>query len=56
VIWGTGVLNIPDMISELKKQKFKGQLSAEYEYNWKHNTSDVATSVKNFRELLSKTK
>ena len=56
VIWGTGVLNIPAMVAELKKQKFKGQLSAEYEYNWKHNTSDVATSVRNFRELLSKTK
>jgi sugar phosphate isomerase/epimerase len=56
VIWGTGVLNMQDVVLELKKQKFKGQLSAEYEYNWKNNASDVATSIKNFRALLSKSK
>lgn len=54
VVWGTGVLNIPSVIKELKKQNFKGQLSVEYEYNWKNNAQDVAASVNYFRSLLNK--
>ena len=53
VHWGEGVSNIPGVIDELKRQNFKGGISAEYEYNWKENTKDVAASVVNFRRIIS---
>lgn len=53
VHWGTGVANVPAVIAELKRQNFKGNISAEYEYNWEDNAGDVAQSVKNFREILA---
>lgn len=52
VHWGTGVCNVAGVIAELKRQRFKGNISAEYEHNWENNAGDVAQSVKNFRELL----
>ncbi|MES2277265.1 MAG: sugar phosphate isomerase/epimerase [Bacteroidota bacterium] len=54
VHWGTGVDNIPTVIAELKRQHFKGVISAEYEYNWAGNSADVAASVQNLRVLLNK--
>lgn len=54
VHWGEGVCNIPGVIAELKRQQFKGAISAEYEYNWFNNRADVAASVVNFRNLVSK--
>lgn len=53
VHWGTGKLPINEVIEELKRQNFDGMLSAEYEYNWENNQSDVAQSVINLRKLLS---
>lgn len=52
VHWGTGKLPIREVVEELKRQNFKGMLSAEYEYNWENNTNDVKQSAKNLRELL----
>lgn len=52
VQWGTGKLPMQAVIQELKRQKFKGMLSAEYEYNWKNSMPDVKQSVLNFRALL----
>ncbi|WP_276499490.1 sugar phosphate isomerase/epimerase family protein [Pontibacter litorisediminis] len=52
VHWGQGVTNIAGVIQELKRQNFKGILSAEYEYNWRHNTPDVRASVDYFRSVL----
>lgn len=52
VHWGTGVANVPELINELKRQKFRGMLSAEYETNWDHNTPDITASVQNFREIV----
>lgn len=54
VIWGTGVSNIPAVIAELKAQKFKGQISVEYEYHWENSGPEVAQSVANFRKMLKK--
>lgn len=54
VHWGEGVSNIPGVIAELKRQHFKGAISAEYEYNWQSNSADVAQSVLNFRNLVAK--
>jgi len=52
LIWGTGVTGIPEIIQELKRQQFKGIISAEYEYNWLSNSVDVAQSVAWFRRNL----
>ncbi len=53
VHWGTGVCNVEGVIAELKRQGFKGNISAEYEHNWEDNAGDVAQSVKNFRAILT---
>lgn len=52
VHWGTGELPLEEIIVELKRQKYDGMLSAEYEYNWENNKDDVKVSVANFRALL----
>lgn len=54
VVWGTGVSDIDGIIAELKRQKFKGPIFAEYEYNWENNTAEIAMSVKNIREKIRK--
>ncbi len=52
VHWGDGVNNIQGVLAELKRQKFKGLFSAEYEYNWDNNMEDVKVSVQNFRNMI----
>jgi len=52
VHWGTGISNIKGVIAELKRQQFKGVISAEYEYNWENNVPDVTASVINFRKMV----
>ena len=56
VHWGTGVSNIKGVMQELKNQNFKGMLSAEYETNWNSNSSDIAISAVNFREIVKELK
>jgi sugar phosphate isomerase/epimerase len=56
VHWGTGVSNVRGVMQELKDQKFKGMLSAEYETNWNSNSSDIAISAANFREIVKELK
>lgn len=53
VHWGTGVCNVEGVIAELKRQDFKGNISAEYEHNWEDNAGDVKQSVINFRNILT---
>lgn len=52
VHWGTGVANTVGVINELKRQNFKGMISAEYERNWENNVPDVTASVAYFRSVL----
>lgn len=52
VVWGTGVSNIKGVMEELKKQNFKGMISAEYEYNWYNSVPDVKESVNYFRNVV----
>ncbi|PST83601.1 endonuclease [Pedobacter yulinensis] len=52
VHWGSGASDIPAVLAELKAQRFKGMISAEYEYNWRNNAPDVAASVAFFRSAL----
>ncbi len=53
VHWGTGVCNVEGVIAELKRQGFKGNISAEYEHNWEDNVGDVKQSAINFRKILT---
>lgn len=52
VIWGQGQSNISGVVAELKRQKFKGMISAEYEYNWRNSVPEVTASIKHLRSLL----
>lgn len=45
VPYGTGVSDIPAILTELKRQHFVGNASIEYEYNWKNNVTDVAQCI-----------
>lgn len=54
VIWTTGVSNMEGVLKELKKQKFQGLFSAEYEYNWSNSVPDITQSVKNIRAVIEK--
>lgn len=56
VVWGTGASQVPAVIAELKRQRFKGPIMAEYEYHWENNGPEIAESVKNFRALYNQTK
>jgi len=42
---GTGVGNLAGVIDELKRQNFAGNVSIEYEANWKNNVVDAASFV-----------
>ncbi len=52
VIWGTGIIDIKGVLSELKKQEFKGLFSIEYEYNWDNSVPDIKESIKYFYQVL----
>lgn len=56
VVWGKGDSKVDAVISELKRQKFKGPISAEYEYHWENSSAEVAESVKYFRASFGKSK
>ncbi|MBD2753485.1 sugar phosphate isomerase/epimerase family protein [Spirosoma validum] len=53
VVWGTGDSKVEQVIAEMKRQKFKGPISAEYEYHWENNGPEIAESVKNFRKFYN---
>jgi len=42
---GTGVTDVPGVLDELKRQNFTGNISIEYEYNWKNNVTDAAQCI-----------
>ena len=45
VPFGTGVADIPGILDELKRQKFGGNLSIEYEYHWTTSLPEVAQCI-----------
>lgn len=51
VPWGTGISNIEEVVKELKRQKFEGVISVEYEYNWDNSLPEVEHSVNYFRKM-----
>ncbi len=52
VVWGNGVSNIKGVLQELRRQKFKGPIWAEYEYNWDNNAPEIAQSMKYVNEVV----
>ena len=44
-IFGTGITDIPAILTELRRQKFDGNIAIEYEYNWHHSVPDIAQCV-----------
>lgn len=42
---GTGVIDLPAVLAELKRQNFGGNISIEYENNWIENITDVAQFI-----------
>ncbi|MEW6237948.1 MAG: sugar phosphate isomerase/epimerase family protein [Candidatus Omnitrophota bacterium] len=49
VHFGEGVCNMEQMLDELKRQGFQGNISLEYEYNWNNNVTDIAACVEYIR-------
>lgn len=56
VIWGRGQSKVDEAIAEMKRQKFKGPISAEYEHNWERSAPEVAQSAAYFREAYQRIK
>ncbi|MBM3442770.1 MAG: sugar phosphate isomerase/epimerase [Bacteroidetes bacterium] len=52
MIPGTGVVDIPAVLAELKRQGFKGNFSIEHEDNWDNNVPDVKQIVTYFNEQV----
>ncbi|HTI71472.1 MAG TPA: sugar phosphate isomerase/epimerase [Candidatus Limnocylindria bacterium] len=45
VVFGSGITDIGAVLAELRKQKFDGNISIEYEYNWDHSVGDVGQCI-----------
>lgn len=52
VIWGTGVLQVDEMLKELKRQKFRGYFTIEYEANWENNLPEIRESINYFNKVV----
>ncbi|MGZ5254518.1 MAG: sugar phosphate isomerase/epimerase family protein [Flavitalea sp.] len=50
VILGTGVVKLPEVFAELKRQQFKGMFSIEHEVNWENNVPDVIKNRQYFEQ------
>ena len=46
VPYGTGVANVAEILKELKRQNFSGNISIEYEHNWDNNVPEIQQCVK----------
>lgn len=53
VIWGTGVLNVKEMLQVLKAQNFKGYFAIEYEYNWDNSVPDIKKCINYFNKVTN---
>ena len=53
VPWGTGVADVKAMLTELKRQNFRGAFCVEYEHNWDNSLPEIAQSVKYFYQVAN---
>jgi sugar phosphate isomerase/epimerase len=54
VPWGTGVIDLPAVLAELKRQGFRGYFDIEYEHNWYKNVPEIKESIENFYDMTAK--
>lgn len=54
VPWGSGVANMDAILAEMKRQGFKGPVSAEYEHNWLNSVPELAQCVAYFEKASKK--
>lgn len=45
LIYGTGVLDIPAILAELRAQGFEGNIAVEYETKWEDNVADIGACI-----------
>lgn len=53
VVWGTGAGDVKAMLSELRRQGFRGVFSIEYETKWTSQMEDLAGCIKAFNRLAA---
>lgn len=53
-VWGEGILGLDDMLKELKRQKFKGYFTIEYENEWDNNVPSIARCIKAFNSAVDR--
>lgn len=56
VPWGDGVGDVPAILAEMKRQKFSGPVSVEYEHNWLNSLPEVGQCVQNFHRMTAELK
>lgn len=56
VPWGNGVANVPALLAEMQRQKFRGPVSIEYEHNWLESLPEIGECVVNFHRMLGQLK
>jgi sugar phosphate isomerase/epimerase len=54
VVFGRGVLNVPDVLRALREVKFQGYIAIEYEANPNNPTPDIRACLDVFREAVRK--
>lgn len=54
VIWGTGILNVPEMLRELRRGGFDGYFAIEYEYNWDNSVPDILKCLKFYNDYTNR--
>jgi sugar phosphate isomerase/epimerase len=51
VVWGTGKANIKAILEELRRQRFKGVFSIEYEHNWEKSIPEIRQCIQYFNTV-----
>jgi sugar phosphate isomerase/epimerase len=54
VPFGTGVSDIPGILSELRRQHFDGSMSIEYEYDWESSVPEIGQCIGFVRGYFAK--
>jgi inosose dehydratase len=54
VVYGRGVLNVPEVLRALREVKFQGYISIEYEANPDNPSPDMRACIEVFREAVQK--
>ena len=53
-IFGTGITDMAGVLAELKRQKFTGNISIEYEFNWDNSVPDIKQCIEFVRASKAK--